>query len=445
MITPTPYVKLSGGNVQGGLTNPEDWSGVVVADLEVTWGREHVTEHEPPGHAKVQLMLKSRYVEWVQTPQGRNIEIGYTVPGSTVPLFHGRIEDGEIEYFDTRDGVHWYLGTFNAVSILAHLERRRINFTTRPEETLVNRRNFLAGLAVASGYVTGVGGVAGSNIWAPALDYDGERVYPAIKSVYDSLGEAAAFDAETREIHADGPVTHYTPDPLLVLRTLPTGTVGITAQNQIYAGIPANTCHLAPLKLTQHQALLGIKVTGTARTVVAGEETSSTGITNFSLINPRTNRSTGTFAEVTTLAQSITVPPNPPQDSGLVASTDLNKAFHQQETEFIHPPITRRFPEGFADTGWARSTMGAHFRRSGTWITGSVYNTMAEQPVLPRIIGGLVRFEDGVWETTHYLGSIATRPSNSLALSALDTTGFTHADWDDSLTLADLALVEQGL
>ena len=241
MITPTPYVKLSGGNVQGGLSNPEDWAGVVVADLEVSWGREHVTDHEPPGHAKVKLLLKSRYAEWVQNPQGRNLEVGYTAPGSSVPLFRGRVEYGEIEYYDTRDGVHWYLGTFTAVSILANLERHRITGGNRAMETVADRRGFLRAQAMATGHVTDVGGVAGADLQAVPHNYDTEGIYGAIKGVYDTLGEAAVFDPETRELHADGFLTHFGPDPLLRLRTLPSGTVSVGAQDQIYGTIPANT------------------------------------------------------------------------------------------------------------------------------------------------------------------------------------------------------------
>lgn len=446
MITPTPYVKLSGGKVQGGLTHPEDWAGVVVSDIEVSWGREHVTEHEPPGHAKVKLMLKSRYVEWVQTPQGRSIEIGYNAPGSTVPLFHGRVEDGEIEYYDTRDGVHWYMGTFNAVSVLANLSRHLINGGNRAEETVASRRNFLRDEALATGHVTDVGGITGTDLQAIPHDYDGEGIYEAIQQVYSTLGEATAFDPEDRKLHADGVLTHHGPSPLLRLRRTPEGTVGITAQNQQYAGIKANTCQMTPLRLTQRQAIFAVKTMGTYRVIdVYGEEHTSKDYWRSDVLASRTHRQTGTNQQVNTLAQAIHTG-GPIDYSGIDKAAALNKAFHVQETEFIHPPVTRRFPEGFPNTSLAHSTLGAHFRRSGTWIIGSVYNTMAEAPVLPRIIGGEIRFEDGVWETTHNLGSIATRPSDSLALSTLDATaGFTHADWDDSVTLADLALVEQGL
>lgn len=418
MINPTPYVKIDGGIVQGGLI-PKDWAGIVVADLEISWGRELLTEHESPGQAKIKILLKARYVEWTRQPQGRRIEIGYTAPGVSVPLFHGKIEDGEIEYYDTRDGEILYLGTFNVISVLAELDRRKLPLgANRGEETWAARRAYLVGQAVATGLVSGVEPLESETILVHPSEYGDEGTAASLRTLLATIGEVLTYEPESRQIVSDGYRKHFDSSPLARLRTLPSGKVGITAQAELYGMIRASDCHMSTLQLTQKQSLRLVKVDGQLRTY---EDSKWTSADHWKIdeVQALTPRREAIIQSVSTIAQSKRIGTSWDETS-LDRALYHNQWFYGMETGFIHPPVTRRFKKGFADAGWARSALGTHMRQSGTWISGSVYSQLNDVTSLPRIIGGLIRFEDGVWETTHNFGSIPTRASDSLVLSEIN-------------------------
>lgn len=404
MINPTPYVLMDGQPIQGDLSYPVDWAGVVIADLSIPWGRDNVIEHDAPGNATVKILAKERFVELTKSPQGRAITIGYRHLSLDRVIFRGYVEDATLTFDRRVDGDNWFFVTLEISSNLTRLERQKILDGTRPVESAASRKQWVEQYATSQlqRVIDGVGGVNDSSelLFAPK-DYAGAGLYESINEIHESMGERSIYDPATNRVEADGFLGPG--DSALRLIWSDRGTVIVSPRASGRGMIPAQEIDMGELKYDQLQGSRWYSITHPRRSQASDGTWSESTPSQGGVIPARTTRRDLTNISQTTMAQWLYSPSTGDDSSSFDKSQALIHRFIGLATEFVHPPITRRFPDGWSDTTTMMEDLTTAAVRQPLWLANSVFNGLAGAPVVHRSIGGTVRFEDGTWEITQVL------------------------------------------
>lgn len=463
-IHPIPFLNWEGVGAALTPLKPSNGGMVAVHRLSIDWGRSNLLEQPEPGSAVVSLLVRSAHRRELTAAVGTTIYLGYITP-STVPTqvnHRGRITAADIDYLDrnTPDGSPRYIVTLYISSVMSEMKQ-----ATGPDlfygvkDPLYNGYSVSVNAATVAAALQAKLPPVMTRIETPSFQWQLVRsdmsesdLLEATQRFYSTTGHTVSYLPHASEIKAVGAqqAANHMGARLALFRP-PAGPVRITPRTfagQVGAGyIDAETCELAPAR---QDSSTGQRYLDHTYYVAAHNQHVGN---NMPLPFERTRRiSTGhpgraeTVFSIDTIGYDNAVPGWGWENQGAYWTEERLKDKLQDAGRFTHPPLRMDHRAGFETEADVFDALSGVEQIQPLYISGSVFNPLAEYPVF-RTIGGTIEYSDGRWTTMRIIAPVkGPAVRNTVPLESLDpAAAITWEDFAPGITLDDLDNLEAGL